>query len=63
MILAQGEAFGSSPEKCGSSGSLLDVTLTFGVTFPNACMAWGLSHYIVTLRLILAVSSLTYRGV
>lgn len=41
MILAQREAFGSSPEKCGSSGSLLDVTLTFGLTFPNALHGLG----------------------
>lgn len=41
MILAQGEAFGSSPEKCGSSRSLLDVILTFEVTFPNALRGLG----------------------
>lgn len=32
---------GSSAEKCGSSGSLLDVTLTFGMTFPSALHGLG----------------------
>lgn len=48
MILAQGEAFGSSPEKCGSSGSFVDVT-DLTPPFQMLHVAWDRSHCRVTL--------------
>lgn len=56
MILAQAEAFGSSAEKCGSSGSIVDVS--HGIPpFQMLPVAWDLSDCGVTLILILAGDS------
>lgn len=48
-----GEAFGSSPEKCSSSGFLLDVTLTFDVILSDVPQGLGFEslqrHFLIDL--------------